>query len=107
MTAGDLPLNITWLFNGTDIDDSFGVSQTMLGKRLSVLNIDYVNGYHAGNYSCQASNRAAFVNYTAELIVNGIYEKVEFIHPTFGLTSSYRCCFTKNCSLITFPNMIP
>lgn len=71
VTSGDFPLNISWLFNGTEVDESFGVSVGKMGKRLSVLNIDYVNGYHAGNYTCLASNRADSVNYTAELIVNG------------------------------------
>lgn len=45
---------------------------TKLGKRLSVLNIDSVNGHHAGNYTCVASNLASAVNHTALLIVNGI-----------------------------------
>lgn len=61
------------MFNGTEIDESFGVSIGKMGRRLSVLNIDYVNGYHAGNYTCLAANKAASVSYTAELIVNGIF----------------------------------
>lgn len=44
----------------------------MLGKKLSAMTIESVNGKHAGNYTCQASNKAAIVNYTAALIVNGI-----------------------------------
>lgn len=44
-----------------------------MGKRNSVLTIDSVNGNHAGNFTCQASNLAASVNFTSGLIVNGIF----------------------------------
>lgn len=37
-----------------------------------MLSIDSVQARHAGRYSCRAKNHAAAVNYTTELIVNGI-----------------------------------
>lgn len=69
--VGDFPIDIVWLLNGITVDDT-SVSTSKLGKRLSVLNIDSVNGHHAGNYTCVASNLASAVNHTALLIVNGI-----------------------------------
>lgn len=47
-----------------------------LGKKISALSIDIVRDHHAGNYTCVAVNRATSVNYTAELVVNGIGEDV-------------------------------
>lgn len=61
-----------WVFNGSPINGGGGISTTKLGKRISALSIDNVSGEHAGNYTCVASNMAKSVNYTAELIVNGI-----------------------------------
>ena len=37
-----------------------------------MLTIDNVKAYHAGLYTCKAKNYASAVNFTAELIVNGI-----------------------------------
>lgn len=48
-----------------------GITTVKLGNRNSVLNIDSVNGRHAGNYTCQAWNSAAASNFTSALIVNG------------------------------------
>jgi len=36
------------------------------------LGIDNVQARHAGKYSCRAKNHAAAVNYTSDLVVNGI-----------------------------------
>ncbi|XP_061517375.1 cell adhesion molecule Dscam2 isoform X46 [Anopheles gambiae] len=67
--SGDFPLSIRWYFNGYLIDDHT-VTITSIGKRLSVLNIDSVHGRHAGNYTCEAQNKAETVSYTTELLVN-------------------------------------
>ncbi|XP_055593977.1 cell adhesion molecule Dscam2 isoform X26 [Uranotaenia lowii] len=67
--SGDLPIGIRWYFNGKDIDDS-SVSITNIGKRSKVLTIDSVTGRHAGNYSCEASNKADVVQFSAELNIN-------------------------------------
>lgn len=69
--SGDFPLSIRWYFNGYLIDDHT-VTITSIGKRLSVLNIDSVHGRHAGNYTCEAQNKAETVSYTTELLVNGL-----------------------------------
>lgn len=71
VTSGDLPIEFKWLFNGRPVTEIAGVTTVKLGKRNSVLSIDSVNGKHAGNFTCQASNLAMIVNYTSQLIVNG------------------------------------
>lgn len=71
ISSGDLPMNISWLFNGSSIDATYGVRTVRFGKKVSLLTIDAVRGIHAGNYVCQASNRAATVEYSAQLVVNG------------------------------------
>lgn len=69
---GDLPMDITWLFNGAHISAYSGVSIVKGGKKASILTIDSVHAGHAGNYTCKARNDADSAEYTAELIVNGI-----------------------------------
>lgn len=70
--SGDLPIDFKWLFNGKPLISHDSVSTSKMGKRRSVLTIESVNGKHAGNYTCQASNKAEHVNLTANLIVNGL-----------------------------------
>lgn len=69
--SGDFPIEFKWLLNEKLIDENIGISISKLGKRLSILNIDSVTGYHAGNFTCIASNAAGSVNHTEALIVNG------------------------------------
>jgi len=69
---GDLPMDITWLFNGAHINAYTGVSIVKGGKKASILTIDSVHAGHAGNYTCKARNDADSAEYSAELIVNGI-----------------------------------
>lgn len=71
VSSGDFPIKFQWFFNNKPISEVAGISTVKLGKRNSVMNIDSVNGKHAGNYTCQASNSATTVNFTANLIVNG------------------------------------
>lgn len=52
-----------------DSDESVSIGKP--GKRLSYLNIDSVDGHHAGLYTCVASNLAGGVEHSARLIVNG------------------------------------
>lgn len=72
MSSGDFPIEFKWYFNAKPISEIAGISTVKLGKRNSAMTIDSANGKHAGNYTCQASNLAATVNYTAALIINGI-----------------------------------
>lgn len=71
LTSGDSPVSFKWLFNNRPVSEVSGISTVKLGKKSSAMTIDSVSGKHAGNYTCQASNSAAVVNYTAALTVNG------------------------------------
>lgn len=73
ISTGDSPIDIEWLFNDYGISSYSGINVIKGGKRNSVLSIDSVQARHAGRYSCRARNHAAAVNYTTELIVNGIW----------------------------------
>ena len=72
ISSGDLPIDIEWLFNDYGISSYSGITVVKGGKRTSMLTIDNVHARHAGNYTCKAKNYAAAVNYTAQLVVNGI-----------------------------------
>ncbi|XP_058460395.1 cell adhesion molecule Dscam2 isoform X44 [Malaya genurostris] len=67
--SGDLPIGIRWYFNGKNIEDPT-VAITNIGKRSKVLTVDSVMARHAGNYTCEASNKAEVVQFAAELIIN-------------------------------------
>lgn len=69
--TGDLPISFRWFFNDRPVKEFAGITTVKLGNRNSVLNIDSVTGRHAGQFTCEASNEAASVNYTSVLSVNG------------------------------------
>lgn len=75
VTSGDFPIDFKWLYNGRPVSEVFGISTVKLGKRTYALTIDSVNGKHAGNYTCEASNSAGVDRYNATLIVNGTKKK--------------------------------
>lgn len=85
VTSGDLPIEFKWYFDGRPVKEFAGITTVKLGNRNSVLNIDSVTGQHAGNYTCQASNRADLLNFTAELAVKGISMlECVLLNRTFG-----------------------
>lgn len=88
MILGDLPIDIKWQLNGNDVDEAF-ITTAKLGKRLTILNIDSVNGYHAGNYTCRAANQAGVVEHMATLIVNGDWKT--FISENYFVCVRFRC----------------
>lgn len=71
---GDTPLEITWALNGMPIEETHRISVTTT-KRNSLLSIDSASPSHAGTYTCVASNAAGATTYSAELTVNGTYDK--------------------------------
>lgn len=73
VSEGDLPLNITWMFNNEELDLYPEITVAAVGRRISVLSIESVTYSHAGNYTCKARNLAGEVSYTAELLVNGAF----------------------------------
>lgn len=91
VTSGDLPIEFRWLYNLRPVSEIAGITTAKMGKRNSVLTIDSVTEQHVGNFTCRAtSNSVITVNYTAELIVNGIYR------TKVGLSLS------KMCSLLIY-----
>lgn len=68
---GDLPLHISWKFNGREMSSSTSVS-FVNGRRINVLTIEPINAKHAGNYTCEAWNTAGISNHTTHLAVNGL-----------------------------------
>lgn len=86
VNKGDLPIKIWWTLSESEHDyprnlstnDGVVIAQT--GNKLSVLNIESVNGRHRGNYSCHAKNKAGIVHHSAYLAINGDH----FIQNTFN-----------------------
>lgn len=74
ISGGDLPMVIKWTLNGEDIPPHLEVSTSKISKRIHFLSIDSVKADHAGNYSCIASNQAGSAEYTAPLIVIGLFD---------------------------------
>ncbi|GBP44660.1 Hemicentin-2 [Eumeta japonica] len=83
MNKGDLPANFSWSLNGRAIEprNTLGVGIGTLSRKMSILNIDSVNGTHRGVYTCRVNNAAGFVEHTSLLEVNVLPQ----IHPfSFG-----------------------
>ncbi|XP_051153587.1 cell adhesion molecule Dscam2 isoform X14 [Leptopilina boulardi] len=68
---GDLPLEVSWMFNGHQIQsDQRDIIIIDNGKRHKQLTIDAVAARHAGEYTCIASNIAGSISRTAILDIN-------------------------------------
>lgn len=72
--SGDLPLNITWLFNGKGVNEYQEISVSKTGRRGSTLMIESASYSLSGNYTCVAMNKAGHFHYSAELLINGYYK---------------------------------
>lgn len=68
---GDLPLDISWSFEGSDDLSSLGVTVTKAGKKSSILFIDDVTSDNSGNYTCTGRNPYGTSSFTAFLEVHG------------------------------------
>lgn len=68
---GDLPLTITWTFNGKLVSQRNNDYIMTNSKRSSILIIESVDAKHAGTYTCIGENHAGRTSYLAELIVYG------------------------------------
>lgn len=73
MNKGDLPANFSWSLNGRKIakNNNMGIAIGGMGKKMSILNIETVNGTHRGMYVCYVENLAGQVNHSSALEVNG------------------------------------
>nr|CAD7199658.1 unnamed protein product [Timema douglasi] len=78
VSQGDLPLEISWSFQGTELSSQMGISTMKAGKKTSLLIIDPANRGHKGNYTCTVRNTAGTVNYTASLHIHVLPKIVPF-----------------------------
>ncbi|KAI8422223.1 hypothetical protein MSG28_006118 [Choristoneura fumiferana] len=70
ITKGDMPIEISWLFNDKPMKSSDGVVIARSGRKISMLSIDSIQGTHRGNYTCVAKNDAGTAAHSALLHVN-------------------------------------
>lgn len=83
VSSGDLPLTITWTFNGDPVILSDIISITKSGHRISTLVIESVSARLVGNYTCIARNEAGIASHTSELRVNGLCA-ISYFHCMLG-----------------------
>ncbi|KAG8244654.1 hypothetical protein J6590_017599 [Homalodisca vitripennis] len=99
VSAGDLPLTITWAFNGYPLQSSDLVSIAKSGHRISTLAIESVSARLAGNYTCIARNDAGIASHTSELKVNVPPKMMPFTFGDDPLEASQSA--TVQCSVTT------
>lgn len=71
VSQGEFPMDIKWYKNDEEIPSYLNVTTQRFEKYGSTLSIERVTAAHEGTYTCSARNKAATVNYTAHLTVNG------------------------------------
>ena len=70
--AGDMPVSLRWYKDDLPLaagDNDIRISQ--MNEFSSSLAIEHTLGYHAGNYTCSATNSASTISTSALLTVNG------------------------------------
>uniref|UniRef100_T1IMC1 Ig-like domain-containing protein n=1 Tax=Strigamia maritima TaxID=126957 RepID=T1IMC1_STRMM len=70
VSEGDLPITITWLKDGQTIPKTLGLEIRNSDEFSSSITFRSVSALHNGNYTCVASNSAATVRHTAELLAH-------------------------------------
>lgn len=70
VSSGDLPIHFSWLKDGLQLPPTLQVEE-MMDEFFSILVFKRVTAQHSGQYTCVASNSAATVNHTAQLLVKG------------------------------------
>ncbi|TGZ53114.1 Uncharacterized protein DBV15_05473 [Temnothorax longispinosus] len=68
VTSGDLPIYISWLKDGEPLPSSLRIEERG-AEFFSLLVFKELSSRHSGKYTCVATNSAAKVNHTAELLV--------------------------------------
>ncbi|XP_069687424.1 cell adhesion molecule Dscam1 isoform X3 [Periplaneta americana] len=69
ISSGDLPIEFTWFKDGHPLPTSLQIEEKKGGGFFTFLVFNKVTSRHSGSYTCVASNSAASVNYTAQLLV--------------------------------------
>lgn len=73
VSAGDLPIRIKWLKDGSPLDKEALGATLATADFTSSLSFAQVTRSHRGNYSCVAENPAAAVSFSTQMIVQGLY----------------------------------
>jgi hypothetical protein len=68
---GDMPIEISWTFEGKKLSQSMGYRISQVGPRSSILLIDPVEPIHGGKYMCIAKNPSGNDTHQATLRVHG------------------------------------
>lgn len=71
VSEGDLPLEMSWTFNGSGLEHFPDVTVGNVGRRSVFLTIESVSYTNAGEYRCHAKNEAGEDQYATKLLVNG------------------------------------
>lgn len=72
ISAGDLPADMSWSFNGKPLVSSETISISKTGTKISSLTIEPVTAENAGNYTCVTRNIVGTTTYTSRLLINGL-----------------------------------
>lgn len=76
---GDRPLKIKWYHNSHHITHhSKGIATSPFGSQASILNINFVEPHHRGEYACVATNAAGKTRFVSTLNVNGTSKSFSF-----------------------------
>lgn len=70
VSSGDMPVYFSWKKDDAPISISLQITEKK-DEFFSLLVFKDITARHSGRYTCFASNSAAKVNYTAELLVRG------------------------------------
>ena len=68
---GDMPLEISWQFEGKRLAESMSHRVSQVGPRSSILLIDPVEPRHGGKYMCTAKNPSGSDSHQTTLRVHG------------------------------------
>lgn len=72
ISGGDTPIHVLWKLNDEVIVNADNnIMLEKRGQRIHNLFIESVKASHIGKYTCLATNRAATVQHSSQLLVNG------------------------------------
>ena len=94
VSAGDLPIDFTWLLNGRRLKTSaqLGYTSVVVSHQTSLLIIANVGIDQAGNYTCLVNNSAGHASTSIQVKVNGnlmCLETVALFAIFFSISSNY------------------
>lgn len=71
ISSGDLPANMSWMFNGRALNADDNAVVTKTSSKIISLTIESVTAKNAGNYTCVGQNIVGESSYTSRLYING------------------------------------